>query len=75
MEPIKVTRLKLQILEQHIRDSSERPNVFKLGEIQYQFITDEFIFDGTKITAMEAIKDKNILATLVEINSGIIQKI
>lgn len=48
---------------------------FKVGSKEYRFTAAAFYLGGKKVTAEDALKDKNIQKELVEIGSGVIEPI
>ena len=49
--------------------------VFTQGKKSFQFIAPAFIWEGKKITSAEAIKDKELLKTLVHKGVGVIKEV
>ena len=47
---------------------------FKVAKAEYRFIVPSFTHDGTKWTAVEALKDKTLLDELVKGEFGVIEK-
>lgn len=49
--------------------------VFTQGKKKYQFTAPAFIWEGKKTTSAEAIKDKELLKTLVDKGVGVIKEV
>lgn len=49
--------------------------VFKVGGKEYQFTAGQFILNGEKVTAKEAVKSKEIKELIVEKGFGFIQQV
>lgn len=49
--------------------------VFTQGKKKYQFTAPAFIWESNKINSAEAVKDKELLKTLVEKAAGVIKEV
>lgn len=69
-----VTTAKTAITATKVRDITPE-DAFKVGKENYRFIVANFQHNGERVTAADALKDKTLLAELVEGKFGVIEKV